>query len=138
MEINEQIHCSKEVFSLLSSIATSSNVSKNDLISIVKGRNTILEAISSIFSYIDFVKNGTKSVVLSAKGGKCLEIYLDPSELHIFQAKESIKSSNLDESVLIKDLFLDTKEDSKLERLEYILGEKPKSKCKNNRQEFIF
>ena len=112
-------------------------VSRFDLISIANNKETILEAFSSIFSYIDFVKNGAKSVTLAVKGKNHLEIYINPSEKHISEAKECIKSNELDENFLIKDLFLETKEDSKLERLEYILGETPKNK-RNKKQEFIF
>lgn len=138
MEINNQIDYSKKILFFLDTICTNSTISKSDLISIAKNKDTILEAISSIFSYVDFVKNGAKSMVLAVKGGKVLEIYLNPSETHVSQAKEYIKTNELNEDFLVKDLFLETKEDSKLERLEYILGEKPKNRCKNGKQKFIF
>jgi len=58
--------------------------------------------------------------------------------LHVSQASEHIELNNLDKDFSIKDLYLETKQESKSERLEYILGEKPRKRVNNRKQIYIF
>ncbi len=119
-------------------LISNKDISKSTILSVIKNRGNLLQAFSSVYSYLDFVKNGAKSITLVVCGENHLEICVNPTENHVSQAKKYLFDNQLDEDYLVKDLFLETKEDSKLERLEYILGEKTKRTCKNKRNEFIF